>query len=293
MDVCPKCGRKLTFLDLKPECPKCGVNLLYYKIKERLEVDAINAELEHARTVHKLNRAKAAMVGSVFTIIRIVLLAVVVGMFFLPLAKLSIAAPYVDKAVSINAIGIYNGVSSMDFDALFTMMGSAVLGKSFVLYLVSIITIILAVLAALLELILSFLSCSKRGFARNLIFAVSGIVCTVVSMITFNMFVSNVSAVLPGVISGSVGFGIYLVIAAFLLVIAVNIIIKIKGVNIKYQEVYVDRIPYELFVEKFGEGHFDLEMVEAIKDEMEQYKIPVEDEEEVKKEEPKEEPKEE
>ncbi|MBQ7548409.1 MAG: hypothetical protein IJT03_01745 [Clostridia bacterium] len=284
MDVCPKCGRKLTLLDLKPECPKCGVNLLYYNINERLEVDAINAELEHARTVHRLNRAKAAMVGSVFTIVRIVLLAVVVGMFFLPLAKLSIAAPYVDKAVSINAIGLYEGISAMDFDGLLKMFGSAVLGKSFILYAVSIVTIILAALAALLELILSFLSCSKRGFARNLIFAVSGIVFAVVSIITFSLFISNISGILPGVITGSVGFGVYLVIAAFVLVIAINIIIKIKGVKIEYQEVYVDRVPYSLFVEKFGEEHFDLEKLEAIKDEMEQYKLPVEDEEEVKEE---------
>lgn len=278
MDVCPKCGRKLTLFDLKPECPKCGVNLLYYNIEERLEVDAINAELEHARTVHKLNRAKAAMVGSVFTIIRIVLLAAVVGMFFLPLASIDITAPYIDKAVSLNAIGLYNGISTLDFGALFTIMGSAVLGKSFVLYLISLVSIVLAALTALLELILSFLSCSKRGFARNMIFAVAGIVFTVVSIITFNMFISNITGILPGVINGSVGFGVYLVIAAFVLVLAINIIIKIKGVNIQYQDVYVDRIPYSLFVEKFGEEHFDLEKVEAIKDEMEKYKLPVEDE---------------
>ena len=36
---CPKCGRKLTLRDLKPQCPGCKTNLLYYKIEERLEVD--------------------------------------------------------------------------------------------------------------------------------------------------------------------------------------------------------------------------------------------------------------
>ena len=56
MAVCPKCGRKLKLTDIKPTCPGCGVNLLYYKIEERLEVDAINAELEHAKT-QKIGRA--------------------------------------------------------------------------------------------------------------------------------------------------------------------------------------------------------------------------------------------
>ena len=50
MANCPKCGKKLGITSIKPECPNCGVNLLYYKIEERLEVDAINAEIEHAKT---------------------------------------------------------------------------------------------------------------------------------------------------------------------------------------------------------------------------------------------------
>ena len=46
MDKCPKCGKKLTILNIKQECPACGCDLLYYDIDKRLEEDAIQAEKE-------------------------------------------------------------------------------------------------------------------------------------------------------------------------------------------------------------------------------------------------------
>lgn len=43
-DVCPKCGAKISKFYFKQYCPECGVNLMYYKLDERLEQDAENAE---------------------------------------------------------------------------------------------------------------------------------------------------------------------------------------------------------------------------------------------------------
>lgn len=45
-DVCPKCGAKISKFYFKQYCPECGVNLMYYKLDERLEQDAENAEKE-------------------------------------------------------------------------------------------------------------------------------------------------------------------------------------------------------------------------------------------------------
>lgn len=45
-DVCPKCGAKISKFYFKQCCPECGVNLMYYKLDERLEQDAENAEKE-------------------------------------------------------------------------------------------------------------------------------------------------------------------------------------------------------------------------------------------------------
>lgn len=274
MSACPKCGKNLKLTDLKPTCPHCGVNLLYYKIEERLEVDAINAELEHAKTQQRIDRAKASMAGSALTIVRIVLLAVAVGMFFLPLAKMHVVGPYFDNNVTINAMEVYNKVSAMDFDGLFTLIGSPLrIGETMTFFAVSVVTIALAAVCAILELVLSFLSCSPKGFVRNVIFAALGIVFTVVSIITFNKFINGISIILPNVVEGSVQFGAFLVILGFALVLAINIIIKIKGVDVKYKQSYVDSVPYETFVEKFGVKKYTLEDLDEIKEKIAEYRI--------------------
>lgn len=278
MANCPKCGRKLKLTDLKPECPGCGVNLLYYKIEERLEVDAINAELEHAKTQQKIDRVKNAVFGSPLAIVRLVLLLLVVGTLFLPLATLHTVGPYFDDTVTFNALELYNKVSAMDFDGLFTMMGSPLLGKAFIFLAVSMVTIVITALCALLGLILSILSSSPKGFGRNLTFAIVGIITTIASIVCYNLFLANITPVLPGLVEGSVGFGAYCVIAAFVLVIAINIAIKVKGINVKYKQSYIDAIPYEVFIEKFGVKKYELKDVEAIKPEMDKLKAEYETE---------------
>ncbi|MBQ8575338.1 MAG: hypothetical protein IJ447_04750 [Clostridia bacterium] len=277
MANCPKCGRKLRLIDLKPECPGCGVNLLYYKIEERLEVDAINAELEHAKTQQRIDRVKNAVFGSPLAIVRLVLLLLVVGTLFLPLATLHTVGPYFDDTVTFNALELYNKVSAMDFDGLFTMMGSPLLGKAFIFLAVSMVTIVISALCALLGLILSILSSSPKGFGRNLTFAIVGIITTIASIVCYNLFLANITPVLPGLVEGSVGFGAYCVIAAFVLVIAINIAIKVKGINVKYKQSYIDAIPYEVFVEKFGIKKYELKDVEAIKPEMDKLKAEYEE----------------
>lgn len=276
MADCPKCGRKLKLTDLKPTCPGCGTNLLYYKIEERLEVDAINAELEHAKTQQKIDRAKASMGGSALTIVRIVLLVLAVGMFFLPLAQFKEVGPYFDNNITINALEVYNRVSAMDFDGLFAMFGSPVLGTSMIFFAVSVVTVAVAAVCAILELLLSFLSCSPHGFIRNVIFSVVGIVNTIASIITFNMFIKNIKVALPDVVDGGIQFGAYLAILGFVLVLAINIVIKVKGVDVKYKQSYVDSVPYETFVEKFGVKRYDLAAFDEIKDDIAKYRITAE-----------------
>lgn len=273
MAVCPKCGRTLKLTDLKPTCPGCGVNLLYYKIEERLEVDAINAELEHAKTQKRIDRAKASMVGNAWTIARIVLLALAVGMFFLPLAELKTVGPYFENTLSINAMEVYNKVSAMDFDGLFTMIGSPLFGKSMIFFAISVVTVALAAVCAILELVLIFLSCSPHGFQRNVIFSSLGIVFTTASIITYSQFISNIKVLLPNVVDGGVKLGAFLAILGFVLVLAINIVIKIKGVNVKYKPSFVDSVPYETFLEKFGAKKYTLEDLEEIRPQIAELRV--------------------
>lgn len=56
MDKCPKCGKKLTILNIKQECPSCGCDLLYYDIENRLEEDAKKAEAEFQQLASFLDK---------------------------------------------------------------------------------------------------------------------------------------------------------------------------------------------------------------------------------------------
>ena len=58
-----------------------------------------------------------------------------------------------------------------------------------------------------------------------------------------------------------------------MLCIVINIIIKVKKAPVKYTQSYVDSVPYEEFVEHFGDKKYDMASLEAIKEEMDKYKV--------------------
>ena len=261
--TCPKCNRKLKLTDLKPTCPGCGINLLYYRIEESLEVDALNAEIEHARTQKKMDRAKAAMIGGPMAIVRDVLLVLVIAAFLLPLATLSASGPYFERETTYSAIELVTTLMEFDFGAL-GLLGSPIVGTSTLFFAGSIVCVALALVVALFQLIFSFLSCSKRGFGRNVIFAVLGIVFSIGSSVLFNMFVESMNKVVPGFMSGSVGFGIYVVAAMFAVVLIWNIIIKVKGgIEVKYTPCYIgkEQMLFEEYAEKYGTDRVTFDFV--------------------------------
>ena len=93
------------------------------------------------------------------------------------------------------------------------------------------------------------------------------------------------TAVLPGFVTGSVGFGIYVVAGMFALVLAVNIIIKaIGGIKVQYKPCYIgkEHMLYEDFVKEYGVGRVTLDMVVANADKF--MKAPSEESSEVKEE---------
>ncbi len=261
--TCPKCNRKLKLTDLKPTCPGCGTNLLYYRIEERLEVDALNAEIEHARTQKMMDRAKAAMIGGPFAIARDVLLVLVIVAFLLPLATLSASGPYFERETTYTAIELVTTLMEFDFGAI-GLISSPIVGTTTILFAGSIVCVALAAVVALLQLIFSFLSCSKRGFGRNATFSILGIIFSIGAAVLFNMFISSMNEVLPGFMSGSVGFGIYVVAGMFAVVLALNIFIKVKGcVEVKYTPCYIgkEQMPFEDFVAKYGTDRVTLDFV--------------------------------
>lgn len=256
MAKCPKCGRKLTLFDWKPNCPECGVNLVYYGMEERLMEEADKAEAEHARTQKKIDRLKAAFIGSKLTIIRIVLSILPIAALLLPLASISYNGPFIEATTTnINAIKIYEIVSSLDFDGLFTMMGSSVVGSSFLGYFVALAGILVSLVFVIVSLLMLTLSCGKLGNVRNFIFNGLAIAGAVVSVVFYGQFANGITAAFPEfVTAASVNWGAYVYIGTLLVLLAINIVLAVKGIDVKYKQCYVGGIPAEEYFELVEKG---------------------------------------
>ena len=256
MANCPKCGRKLTLFDWKPNCPECGVNLVYYGMEERLMDEADKAEAEHARLQKRIDRLKASFVGSKLAIVRIILSVLPIAALLLPLASISFNGPYIEATTTtINAIEIYNLVSSLDFDALFTMIGSGVVGSSFIGYAGALVGILLSLVFVILSLLLLMLACSPKGCVRNLIMNSLAIVAAVVSIVMFTQFANGITAVFPDFVTdASIGFGIFVYIGMLALLLGLNIYLTINKIEVKYKQCYVGGIPAEEYFELVEKG---------------------------------------
>ena len=254
MANCPKCGVKLKITDWKPNCPNCGINLIYYGMEERLLEDADKAESEHAHFQKKIDRLKASFIGSKLTIVRIVLSILPIAAIMLPLANVSFWGPYFEVKTSVNAITIYNLVSSLDFDALIKYASSDFFGSTFILYAVSLVALLLTVVLLIVNLVVLMFSCSPHGKSRNIILNSVMLALSIVSLISFDLFAKKLHIFFPTVFNGSVGFGAYVFIATLAALLIINIVIAKVGVTVKYKETFVGGIPSEEYFSYVEQG---------------------------------------
>ena len=246
MANCPKCGYHLRMIDIKADCPKCGVNLIYYNHQERLDADADKAEEEHIKFQPKIDRVKFAFIGTKLSIVRLVMLLIPIGMLFLPLAHISVNLPYspIDSDVSILNLAT-DVLGNMKFDVLIAMITQSPLTRvAFICYILSILFVFVAAVFAVLNIPFDAVSCSPKGFKRNITLSSCGIGFMLLSIISFLVFNSQLSSSFGAIYSGSIGIGAFLAIIAFVGIIVINIAIKKKNVPVKYTDVseYVERM---------------------------------------------------
>lgn len=255
MAKCPKCGRKLTLFDWKPNCPDCGVNLVYYGMEERLLDEADAAEAEHAKLQKRIDRLKASFIGSKLTVARIILTLLPIATLLLPLCTITYSGLFIEEVTkNIGLIELINVITSLDIDALLTMVGSGIVGTSFIGYAGTLVCLLLSVVFIVISLLMLMLACSPKGNPRNITLNIITIALAVASPVFFNIFATNISAVFPDFVSGKISFGIFVYIAALALLLGINIIIAIKGVNVKYKQCYVGGIPAEEYFELVEKG---------------------------------------
>lgn len=265
MATCPKCGHHLKLTDWRPECPSCGVNMIYFGMEDRLTADADLAETEHAKMQKHIDRLKASFIGSKLTIVRVVLSILPIAALMLPLAKISYSGPFIQQVnESVNAITIYNLVSSLDFGALFNIIGSSVVGTGFIFYAVSLVTLLLSLVLIIVSLVLLVMACGPKGNPRNISLNVITLVFAVVSAVSFVLFSGKTNAVFPDFYSGSLGIGAIVYIVTIAALLAINIIISRVGVNVRYKECFIGGIPSEEYFAMLESG----ESMESIRAKM-------------------------
>ena len=255
MATCPNCGHKLKLTDWKPNCPKCGINLVYYNMDERLQEEADIAELDHVRVQKKIDRLKASFVGSKYAAVRLALSILPIAALMLPLASVTYSGPFIEqKTTSINAVTLVNTVSSMNFDNLFKMTGSKLVGAGFTGYAVSLFSILISLAMVVVSLVALVAANGRLGNIRNIFNNCVSITAAVVSLIFFTRFASGINSAFPEFFSGSIKFGAFVYLAALLALLAINIIITIKKPPVKYKQCYIGGIPYEEYEQMIADG---------------------------------------
>lgn len=246
MANCPKCGRKLTLFDWRPNCPGCGVNLVYYGLEEKLLDEADAAEAEHAKLQKRIDRLKAAFIGSKLTIARIVLSLLPIVALLIPLCEVTFKAPFMgEKTTAVNLIALIDVFSNLDFDGLFAMFGSSLLSSTFIGYAGALLCLALSLVFVLVSLFALMAACGPKGNIRNIILNSIAIVLSVASIFFFTTFASNAAKVFPGYLSGKIGVGIFVYIAALVALLVLNIVISRKGTPVKYKQCYVGGLTSE------------------------------------------------
>jgi len=232
---CPKCDHKLRVIDWKPECPNCGVNVFYYDFEKQFYIDAKGAEIDAAKIRVKWTRIKAALIGSKPAKARLSLCFLPLVATLLAFGSLRIAFPLFDKNISLGTIGLFSIFTDGTFGFLSALQASAVLGE-YARHSVNIIfglcaVTVLALLVMLLQL-LCFISLKKMTVLIAGVNAL-GIIAAVWSIVAL----SNFSKVIAGgIFTVSNGFGGYAVLAAFLIMLGLNLTVFKKGIKVNYKE---------------------------------------------------------
>ena len=246
-EFCPKCNYKLKITDWRPECPKCGVNVMYYCIEDRLREEADKAEYAHAMSQPKYDRLKFSLIGHPLAIVRLVLGLLPIVATLLPMGTVNYVLPYLEKNVTVNLISIVTFImdNGFDVDLLMKLIGSDLLGTAMIYWAVALVCLVLMVVLTLVGFFLLTLSAAKRGIVRNITIPSIGIVLATVAFVFYNLMVSELTAALPGIFTGTVNPAAYIVaVLLFVVMIAVNVIYKKKNIQVKYKDVSEFLLPY-------------------------------------------------
>ena len=228
MGTCPKCGAKLKKTDWRPNCWNCGVNIMYYGMEARLDEDAERAEKEFGKLYHMTAGIKTSFIGSKLAYARWILTLLCIGALFLPLVKINVTLPYhMVEGASYGILQTVMFVKDMDFGGVIAAFSSPVVGDTLIRLCAAVVCLAVGALMAVLNLILILRAYTKSG---GILLAVRwgiGLGAMVAGTVLFQMAMKPEG--LAGILSGQLSFGIYIALALFLIVFALQVAILSRG----------------------------------------------------------------
>lgn len=247
MAQCPKCGKKLKLTDVSQFCPACGVNMRFVNFEDNFYREAKIAELSQANMHVKIKRLKAAFIGSKLAIARlIVMLFPLVGLL-VSSGSFTLSLPYKSGTYQFGLLGVLSllmpggGFSTDGLMYLFGMSRAEIDGAAFGALRAALISLAAVMVVGVLILLISILCfISFKNMQKiNVVLACLGIAASAAVAITVGRFVSVANGSI--LLSGERGFGYLIYILMFGAVLAVNLLLSIKGIPVAYDEGMAER----------------------------------------------------
>ncbi len=248
MANCPKCGEHLRMADWKQHCPHCNCNIVLYDIQERLMQDADKAEIQHYHFQKKVNRMKAAFMGSKLAIARIFTSLIPIVAIVVPWLKGEFKEPFVEFKGLLTLFSLPDMLESFDFDGILGLLNTDDGKTAFLFLAVALVLILLTMVLLLVRFGCLTMACGKRGKLRNYIFDIV--------MLAF----CGIATALLMAVPENPYFSIDFVIAPFvyLLLLGVNFGIDIaifkQGIEVKYEDCVVGGIPIDEYFKMLEDG---------------------------------------
>lgn len=212
--------------------------MTFVNFEERFYEDAKNTELGFAKVRVKTARVKGAFFGSKLAIARLVLCVLPVASLLLPIANVTFHFPMFNEDFSIGLLGVINIISNNALSLILEISQSDLFKASFSGYIFSLAALLVCALFALLCVlmtILCFISVKKCAKAVS-VFSALGIISSIATAILSKLFINDAVNEMAGIVSGKMGFGVYLTVICFIAVMIANLILSKKGVDISYRE---------------------------------------------------------
>lgn len=235
--VCPNCGKKLHFYNVKAECSQCGVSIPNFNWEKRLEEDNANAEKKFQSFYRFGNRFAYSIWGTKLRIVRIILSFLPAVGFLLPWATLKSDA----GSVGLDLFGMTCDTSLIDLfkdffansGVYFANMGYENYAGTLFYTMLALVFMLLSAIFIIVAFFMILFKTKKPNTKAMAVMDVLSVSSAIVSSVLVTLGVNAASAetavnfgTVPLYnISGGVAWGFYVALALLVAATVINILV--------------------------------------------------------------------